>query len=107
MATRQGIDSASTRQWLFNYDYLKLIRQRATASLTSTYRTSANWGIGQAYNFVLSFGSHPLHLKRGRGNDQAERFISTPELNVLPRLDPEPINVVVYHESSGLSLIHI
>ena len=33
--------------------------------------------------------------------DQAERVISTPELNTLLCLHPEPINVVVYHDPSG------
>jgi hypothetical protein len=35
--------------------------------------------------------------------DQAERVISTPELNTLLCLHPEPINVVVYHDPSGRS----
>ena len=40
-------------------------------------------------------------------NDQAERVISTPELNMLPCLHPEPINVVVYHDPSGRSHLGI
>jgi hypothetical protein len=37
----------------------------------------------------------------GKVKDQAERVISTPELNTLLRLHPEPIDVVVYHDPSG------
>lgn len=39
--------------------------------------------------------------------DQAERVISTPELNILLCLHPEPINVVVYHDPSGRSHLGI
>ena len=39
--------------------------------------------------------------------DQAERVISTPELNTLLCLYPEPINVVVYHDPSGRSHLGI
>ena len=39
--------------------------------------------------------------------DQAERVISTPELNTLLCLHPEPINVVVYHDPSGRSHLGI
>src|SRR5436309_6227194 len=37
----------------------------------------------------------------GKVKDQAERVISTPELNTLLCLHPEPINVVVYYDPSG------
>jgi hypothetical protein len=43
----------------------------------------------------------------GKVKDQAERVISTPELNMLPCLHPEPINVVVYHDPSGRSHLGI
>jgi hypothetical protein len=36
-----------------------------------------------------------------------ERVISTPELNTLLCLYPEPINVVVYHDPSGRSHLGI
>src|SRR5262249_55466498 len=43
----------------------------------------------------------------GKVKDQAERVISTPELNTLLCLHPEPINVVVYHDPSGRSHLGI
>src|SRR5437870_10184292 len=47
--------------------------------------------------------SHEKQQRIGKVKDQAERVISTPELNMLPCLHPEPINVVVYHDPSGRS----
>src|SRR5262249_49393789 len=55
----------------------------------------------------------PLLLRKcseqriGKVKDQAERVISTPELNTLLCLHPEPINVVVYHDPSGRSHLGI
>src|SRR5580765_3656173 len=53
----------------------------------------------------------PLRKRAERLNrkvkDQAERVISTPELNTLLCLYPEPINVVVYHDPSGRSHLGI
>ena len=53
----------------------------------------------------------PLRKSAERVNrkvkDQAERVISTPELNTLLCLYPEPINVVVYHDPSGRSHLGI
>src|SRR5437867_3636451 len=46
-------------------------------------------------------GQRPRLQRNRKVNDQAERVISTPELNMLPCLHPEPINVVVYHDPSG------
>src|SRR5438552_3988383 len=43
----------------------------------------------------------------GKVKDQAERVISTPELNTLLCLHPEPINVVVYHDPSGRTQLGI
>jgi hypothetical protein len=34
-------------------------------------------------------------------SEQAERMISTGELHTLLRFDPQPINVVVFHDPSG------
>ena len=39
--------------------------------------------------------------RRIRGADEADRGISTGKLNALLRLDPRPINVVVYHGSQA------
>ena len=55
-------------------------------------------------SFVSSVCCNPAAagLQRNRKvKDQAERVISTPELNTLLCLHPEPINVVVYHDPSG------
>ena len=46
---------------------------------------------------VASRGVRP----HARDLDQAERAISTSRLSVLPRLHPWPIDVMVYHGSSG------
>src|SRR5438067_13129339 len=50
---------------------------------------------------------HEKQQRIGKVKDQAERVISTPELNMLPCLHPEPINVVVYHDPSGRSHLGI
>ena len=64
--------------------------------------------------FVLrSFDLLRLRLRKDsesrnrKVKDQAERVISTPELNTLLCLHPEPINVVVYHDPSGRSHLGI
>ncbi len=40
-------------------------------------------------------------------SDKAERAISTGKLNALPRLHTRPINVVVFHGSSGSSCFEV
>ena len=51
---------------------------------------------------ALSFVSCPLVSTGMKDeNDQAERAISTGKLNTLLRLHTRPINVVVFHGSSG------
>ena len=54
----------------------------------------------------LPFRKSAERLNR-KVKDQAERVISTPELNTLLCLHPEPINVVVYHDPSGRSHLGI
>ena len=108
--------------------------QRATDPLTSTYRKknvirdSLHCYIGfsdSRFNVSTIHGTSrasfcfeifpllclPLRKSAERLNrkvkDQAERVISTPELNTLLCLYPEPINVVVYHDPSGRSHLGI
>jgi hypothetical protein len=94
--------------------------QQSTAAdpLTSTYRSSFRLRTADATtSFVLFLRSFdllcaPSSAVRGRRlnrkvNDQAKRVISTPELNTLLCLHPEPINVVVYHDPSGRSHLGI
>src|SRR5215467_15803422 len=85
-------------------------------SLISTSRSSFRLRTADAttQGFVLFKIFHfPLLLRRcseqriGKVKDQAERVISTPELNTLLCLHPEPINVVVYHDPSGRSHLGI
>src|ERR1700730_5065251 len=81
------------------------IFQRTADSLISTYRAFEKAHL--RLRFVLrSFVSSVCHPAcagwvNRKVKDQAERVISTPELNMLPCLHPEPINVVVYHDPSG------
>ena len=56
--------------------------------------------------FCLPFRENAERVNR-KVKDQAERVISTPELNTLLCLHPEPINVVVYHDPSGRSHLGI
>src|SRR6266516_7902929 len=97
------------------------IKHSSAGSLASTYRFSFRLrqptlsafakSYGVTSNFKASFCLEIFHfplLPRnlsgqliGKVKDQAERVISTPELNMLPCLHPEPINVVVYHDPSG------
>src|SRR5919106_843388 len=64
-------------------------------------------------SFCFEIFRFPLLLRTcseqriGKVKDQAERVISTPELNTLLCLHPEPINVVVYHDPSGRSHLGI
>ena len=108
--------------------------QRAADSLTSTYRKknvirdSLHCYIGfsdSRFNVSTIHATSkasfcfeifpllclPLRKSAERLNrkvkDQAERVISTPELNTLLCLYPEPINVVVYHDPSGRSHLGI
>ena len=86
-------------------------------SLTSTYRFSKfRLRTADATTSEPSLRSFrllclPLRKSAERLNrkvkDQAERVISTPELNTLLCLHPEPINVVVYHDPSGRSHLGI
>ena len=108
--------------------------QRAADSLTSTYRKKN--AIRDSLHCYIGFSDSrfnvstihaisrasfcfeifpllclPLRKSAERLNrkvkDQAERVISTPELNTLLCLYPEPINVVVYHDPSGRSHLGI
>ena len=84
--------------------------QRTPVSLASTYRSSFRLRTADATtspefymrSFVLSVcrSAYAERVNR-KVKDQAERVISTPELNTLLCLHPEPINVVVYHDPSG------
>ena len=84
--------------------------QRAADSLASTYRK--RFTCFKA-SFCFEIFHFPLLLRTcseqriGKVKDQAERVISTPELNTLLCLHPEPINVVVYHDPSGRSHLGI
>jgi len=95
--------------------------QHSTAAdpLTSTYRSSFRLRTADAtteLRFVFEIICSSLwpfavlvawrRINR-KVNDQAERVISTPELNTLLCLHPEPINVVVYHDPSGRSHLGI
>src|SRR5215467_10124916 len=74
------------------YRFRKVARRTATP----LQRLSFNW--------IFHFPLLPRKLSEqviGKVKDQAERVISTPELNTLLCLHPEPINVVVYHDPSG------
>src|SRR5437667_6422743 len=98
----------------------------AAGSLTTTYRKFFRFSIhvlrftsrisNSRLRFVLrSFvssvdwnrGQRPRLQRNRKVNDQAEWVISTPELNMLPCLHPEPIDVVVYHDPSGRSHLGI
>src|SRR5215211_4836985 len=112
--------SLAIASWIFqrtiNY---QLFISRSTDSLISTYRSSFRLSTADATtlsefclrSFVSSVGwnrDQRSRLQRNRKvNDQAERVISTPELNTLLCLHPEPINVVVYHDPSGRSHLGI
>ena len=95
----------------FHYHY-SLGKERADP-LTSTHRKrkyafKASFCFG---SFVSSVdwdrGQRPRPQRNRKVKDQAERVISTPELNMLPCLHPEPINVVVCHDPSGRSHLGI
>jgi hypothetical protein len=88
--------------------------QRTADFLASTYRKKnvirdSSYRFTNLMSFVLFEILHlsclPFRENAERVNrkvkDQAERVISTPELNTLLCLHPEPINVVVYHDPSG------
>src|SRR5207249_10714379 len=87
------------------FNQTSYIKHSSTGSLISTYRKRKPTAL--RLRFVLrSFVSSVCHPAcagwvNRKVNDQAERVISTPELNMLPCLHPEPINVVVYHDPSG------
>src|SRR5437016_14495663 len=80
-------------------------------SLTTTYRAFENAHLRLRFilrSFVSSVcrSAYAQRVNR-KVKDQAERVISTPELNTLLCLHPEPINVVVYHDPSGRSHLGI
>ena len=58
-------------------------------------------GFGPPLAAPLVTDNWPLTRLFEYENDQAERAISTGKLNALPRLHIRPIDVVVFHGSSG------
>ncbi len=58
------------------------------------------------FNFS-SATSNTLQTNEDNESDekQADRMISTGELHMLPHLYPQPINVVVYHDPSGKTIL--
>ena len=51
--------------------------------------------------------SGPLHADTDHESDQANRAISTGQLNASPRLHIQPINVVVFHGPQGSSRFEV
>ena len=118
---KREAESLETSTIQVNRPYLKIRFQKnnqlSADSLISTYRSSKfrlRTADATRASFCFEIFWSPLFAvrhQRGRVNrkvkDQAERVISTPELNTLLCLHPEPINVVVYHDPSGRSHLGI
>ena len=62
-------------------------------------RLKQNWFFRLIFRIVMRFSTRSRRL--GDENNQAERAISTGKLHALPRFHIRPINVVVFHGSSG------
>src|SRR5262245_58683698 len=78
-----------------------VLEKERTDSLTSAYRSNTTLKELELRFSILDCDDLFSLAFREGGIDQAGRVISTIKLNALLRFYPWPINVVVYHDSSG------